>query len=162
MSTQLLFTQEFPGTPERVYAMLTDAAYAQVRAEQTGSLQVDVVAESAPTGPILTVDRELPAEVPSYARSLVPDRITVTEEQHWSTLVDDQARATFTASFNAPVHLSGEIEIAPGTSGTIVRTTATISAKLPLIGGKLESLVREQLERYLAAEIPIGTQWLSG
>jgi hypothetical protein len=162
MTTQLLFSQEFPGTPEQVYAMLTDPTYARERAEQTGSLTVDVRAETTPAGPILTVDRELPAEVPSYAKSLVPGRITVTETQHWSALVDDRAGATFTASFNAPVNVAGEIELQPMSAGTVVNTTATITAKLPFIGGKLESLVREQLERYLAAEVAIGTRWLSG
>jgi hypothetical protein len=159
MSTRFTVIQEYASPSDAVLAMLTDENYARIRAERTGSDQVSVRQDATGDGTTLVVERVLPAQVPGFAKSLVGDVIRVTEEQVWS----DDATAQFTATFNAPMSAAGTITVEPvDAQSSLVRIDGEVKASVPLIGGKLEGLAREQFERYLNAETAIGAAWLAG
>lgn len=158
MPTRFSQTQEYASASDAVYAMLTNENYVRIRAERTGAREVTVHRTETPQGVILKSERVLPAKVPGFAKALVGDVIRINEEQVWSA-----GSATFSATFNAPMTVTGTITVqqtAP--DRTLVRTDAEVRASVPLIGGKLEGLAREQLERYLSAETEIAVAWLAG
>jgi hypothetical protein len=159
MSTRFTVTQEYASPSDAVLAMLTDENYARIRAERTGAVEVSVRRDVVGDVVTMVIERSLPAQVPGFAKSLVGDVISVTEEQVWSPA----GSARFTATFSAPMSASGTITVeSSGPQSTVVRTIGEVRASVPLIGGKLEGLAREQLERYLNAEIAIATAWLAG
>ena len=160
MPTEIAVAQDYRSTPEQVFAMLTSENYARIRAERTGALSVEVSRSETDEAVTLEVVRQLPAEVPGFARSFVGDAIGITEVQVWPKPFGPPA--TFTASFSAPMTVSGTITVSGSDDGCRVNTNATVHASIPLVGGKLEGLAREQLERYLGAEVAIAEEWLSG
>jgi hypothetical protein len=160
MATRISVAQHYGSTPEHVFAMLTSEKFARIRAERTGALSVEVVRTEDADAITLEVVRQLPAEVPGFARSFVGDAIGVTEVQVWPTPLGPPA--TFTATFTAPMTVTGTITITPTSDGCRVDTEGEVRASVPLIGGKLEGLAREQFERYLGAEQAIAEEWLSG
>lgn len=159
MPTEFVVAQAYRSTPEQVFAMLTSENFARIRAERTGALSVDVTRTETDDAVTLEVVRQLPAEVPGFARSFVGDAIGITETQVWPKPFGPPA--TFTASFNAPMSVNGTITVTQVGEDCQVETSGTVHASIPLVGGKLEGLAREQLERYLRAEVAIGEEWLS-
>ena len=163
VATSFSFDQEFAADPATVLAMLRDPAYVQHKAERTGGTGVSVaVAPGDDGGFTLTCTRSLPAEVPSYAKSFVGDTITVSEVQVWSAAgVDGSASATATVDFHAPVAYTGSVELAASGTGTVARNRGEFKANVPFVGGKVERLVAEQTQRYLAKETEIAADWLA-
>ena len=162
MATRIDFTQAYDASPADVTAMLLDGDYARLRAERTGALTVTVqTTESTDTSATMLVDRSLPADVPSFARSFVGDTLTVKERYEWRLADDGTAEAHFTASFSAPMAFAGSVTVQRDGDGSIVRTAGEIKASVPLIGGKVEGFAKDSMERYLKAEQRIGVEWLT-
>lgn len=160
MATPIDVTQTYEADPALVWALLTSETFAQERAKRTGALSVQIEARHLDGGVILAVTRTLPAEMPSYAKSLVGDTLTVTETQHWTGLIDGMATAELVVDFSAPVSMRGTATLRADGTGTLVRTIGEIKAGVPFIGGKIEQLTREQTQRYLAKENEIGAEAL--
>lgn len=173
MPTSFSFDQVFAADPAAVLAMLRDPDYVRHKAEQTGGRDVVVEVTTLDatgldatgldaTGFVIVCTRTLPAEVPSYARSFVGDTITITERQEWRAAgADALPAAAASVDFHAPVAYSGRIDLAVDGSGTIARNTGSFRASVPFVGGKVERLVAEQTQRYLAKETQVAAAWLA-
>lgn len=151
MAKDVRVAQEFTVPPRVIRAALTDEGFLTRRAELSGGLQVVVHVMTDAHGYTTTVvQRRLPAEVPAFARSLVSESIELTEEQVWEPIGDSGCTSTFSARFSAPMSATGTIELRPaGPGGARMLSHVTLRANIPLISGKLESLVAEQTLRYL-------------
>lgn len=162
MATKIDFTQQFAADPASVRAMLTDDAYARLRAERTGAISVDVSIEDQSDGGVtVTIARALPADVPSFAKSFVGETLKVDETYAWPASSDGTGSASFSAAFSAPITFRGHVTIEADGDGTVVRTHGEIKASVPLVGGKVEGFAKESMERYLRAEQKVGTEWLT-
>jgi hypothetical protein len=58
--------------------------------------------------------------------------------------------------------MTGTIELVPDGAGTTEVVELEIRAKVPLIGGKLESLMQQQVRDGLDTEREVGQAWLKG
>lgn len=162
MATKIDFIQQFASDPVSVRAMLTDDAYARLRAERTGALSVDVrIDQQTDGGVTVTIARALPADVPSFARSFVGDSLKVDETYAWPATTDGTGTAAFHAVFSAPIAFRGHVTIEAEGDGTVVRTHGELKANVPLLGGKVEGFAKESMERYLRAEQKVGAEWLT-
>lgn len=163
VATEFAFDQSFPADLSAVLAMLHDPDYVRHKAEQTGGSDVQVEITTAADGRVvLECTRRLPADVPSYARSFVGDAIVVTERQVWTVAESpDQAVAEVTVDFNAPVSYAGRIALLATPTGTVARNSGSFRASVPFVGGKVERLVAEQTQRYLAKETQVAAEWLA-
>jgi len=163
VATRLDVTQAFPADPTTVLAMLADPDYIVLRGERTGATSVSASVEPAADGGLeITVERVLPADVPSYAKSMIGDAITVTETYHWNApAADGSTTGTMDARFSAPITCSATMTLRPDGDGTAVVTTGEFKASIPFVGGKIEDLARKQIERYLHKEQAIAAEWLA-
>lgn len=163
MATKLELTQTFPADAATVRALQLDPDYIAFRGERTGATSVTADVVSNPDGSArVTVVRVLPAEVPSYARSMIGDTITVTETYHWGPLgADGTATGTLDASFSAPISCTAEMTLEPVGDSTAITTRGEYKASIPFVGGKVEDLARQQTERYLRKEESLMAEWLS-
>jgi hypothetical protein len=162
MGTTIHVTQSFAAPALAVRAMMTDPDYIRVRAEQTGATDVSVAVSSRTDGCIVvSVDRTLPAQVPSFAAALVGDSLTVSEEQTWQPLSADRCTADLKARFSGPLSFTGSMQVIGAGDRTTVTTVGELKASVPFIGGRIEGLAKEQIERYLAAEEQVAADWLA-
>ena len=168
--------QEFDAPAAQVREMMVDPAYIRMRAERTGAISVEVeivgadeiegadevsTDGAAREGVRLQITRVLPTQgAPTFARGLLGESITVTESQAWQPAASGVATATMEASFGSMLRLTGVIELSDAQSGSVAITRATCKASVPLVGGKVESLVEQQVTEYLVYEQQVARDWL--
>ena len=164
MATTMDFSQTYDFPAAAVREMISDPDFIAERATRTGSTSVDIEVSDEPNGgTTVVVERVMPANVPSYAKSFVGETLTITERQEWAVpAADGTGTAVATAAFSAPLTFSGSMSITADAGTTTVRTFGEYKASVPFVGGKVEEMAKDQTIRYLTKEQEIGRRWLQG
>jgi len=164
MAAAFEYVQHFSASPEDTFTMLMDSSYIEQKCAATGSQRTTAQVSGSADGPVVIQSvRVLPAEVPAVAKSFVGETIEVTEVQEWSAPQADGSRTgKVNVTFTGPLSFSGVIELSPASGGCSIRTSGTMKAKVPFVGGQIEEVAVKQTERYLRAEEAIAAEWLSG
>jgi hypothetical protein len=155
----------FPAAVDTVFAMLSDEDYVRRKAEAMGALEHDVTVEPlASGGARIRLLRTLPSVVPDFVRPLVGETIDVVQTEDWHGARPDGSRlGEMRAQIsNAPVSLSGGMSLLPTNDGTIHRLDATIKARIPFVGGRIEQGIGEVILLAARKEEEVGARWLAG
>lgn len=158
MSTSLSARIEFPANPRATYDLVTEEAYVRAVAEATAGTEIEVSVVPTPDGgALVTSRRTLPAELPSYARALVGDRLRLTETRAYGPADDDGTRTgTVEVRFDgAPVRIEGTLRLHGSGQGSVVDVTAQVTAGVPFVGGKVERFAAEQVQAFLSKETQV-------
>ena len=162
MATKMNYTQMYEADVASVRAMIVNSDYIQARAMATGALTVESTATTEPNGQTtVVITRTLPSEMPAFAAAIVGETLTITETQVWQPEFLGQCFATFSVTFSAPLTFTGSASITADDQNTTVTTEGELNASIPLMGGKVENLAKEQTERYLRKEQEFAVAWLS-
>src|SRR6202012_1341130 len=89
----------------------------------------------------------------------------IRREEKWDPVTDGSARAPVPGSIlDAPASLTGTavLEPVPETGGARMKLRATVEVRIPLVGGKLENFIGNQLVELLIAEQRFTTKWIGG
>jgi hypothetical protein len=114
---------------------------------------IDVV-----TTQVLRSDR-MPAVVTQFHRG----DLRIRREERWEPITDGSATATVTGSIlDAPASLTGSAVLEPlaESGGARLKFRATVEVRVPLVGGKLENFIGNQLVELLIAEQRFTTVWI--
>ncbi|BBX18888.1 hypothetical protein CRI77_01900 [Mycolicibacterium duvalii] len=158
---------EYEGTVEQVHRAFSDEQYWLVRLEDSGADHVrldemtieDSGAIRVRTTQILRADR-LPAVVTQFHRG----DLSFVREEMWTPVVDGQASAVVSGSIpGAPASLTGNALLLPAPEGVRARLdlTAVVEVRVPLVGGKIENFIGNQLVDLLIAEQRFTTGWIT-
>ena len=102
---------------------------------------------------------QLPALVTQFHRG----DLEIQREESWTGLTDDKANAVITGSISgAPVSVTGHAELEPSVIGARLVFHADVTVRVPLVGGKLENFIGNQLIELLSAEQRFTTRWIAG
>ena len=164
MSRSFSTSQHYLVGPAQTFAMMCDAAYLDYVVSGSGGVDatIEVVQEAGRWH--LTLDRTLPAEVPSYARAIVGEHVVVRESRVWEAETADGRRVgSLHVTFDgAPVEITGDLTLgADDGSASLFRASGRVKASIPLIGGKVEEFARDQLLRFTAREEELAAAWLA-
>ncbi|MFZ1164443.1 DUF2505 domain-containing protein [Mycobacterium sp.] len=110
------------------------------------------------TTQVLRSDR-MPAVVTQFHRG----DLRIRREERWEPITDGSATATITGSIlGAPASLTGTavLEPLPESGGARLKFRATVEVRVPLVGGKLENFIGNQLVELLIAEQRFTTMWI--
>lgn len=165
MATKIEMTQTFAADVATVRAMQADPAYIAFRGERTGATSVTADVDQQPDGSTaIRIVRTLPADdVPSFARAMIGDAITVTEQYTWQAPAPDgSADGTLSAVFSAPITCTASMSMRAEGAQTVILTTGEIASAVAFIGGKVEDIAKQQMLRYLTKEQSLATEWLAG
>jgi hypothetical protein len=165
MAQQISTEMRFPVNPETAYAMVTDASYAQERAERTAGSDITISVSGEGPGPVTVVSRRslpVPDELPSFAKGMVGDGINVEETHSWGESDAQGGRsAELTVLFpSLPVKVNGTMTIVGTDTGCTVAIEAIVSASMPMVGGVIEQGVKGQVLRATAEEEKLALEWL--
>ena len=155
MATSLTARLDIPADPAAAYRLLTDPDYVREVAAATGGTDIDVsVTATDEGGATVVARRSVPAEVPSYAKSLVGDSIRLDETRVLGPASADGSReGTLSIDFGtAPASVAGTLRLAASGAGTGIDIELTIKASVPFVGGKIEKLVAGQIHAALDRE----------
>jgi len=169
MATEFDVEMTFGSSAEDVFEMLCDHEYQELKCTETGGSDIEVIAEFFDDDTVeLTMKRTVPADVPSFAKSLVGETIAVVETYQWGPAGEDGSRTaevlcTFgrgdTITFSGQVTMSenGSVD---DSERTVFQMRAAAKAKIPMMAGKIEKMVRDQTLRAAKKENEVGRNWL--
>lgn len=162
MGKKATATMSYDAKPAAAYAMLTDPAYSEFKNKKTGGSNIEVSATANGSGVTIVAKRDLPADVPSFAKAFTGDVITTTETDTWGPAGADGGReAAMDIKFSVPAKVTGTMKLAPTKTGAIVTVTIEAVANIPFVAGKLEEVLLGQFVRAVEAEEKIGQAWLA-
>lgn len=139
-----------------VYAMLTDAAFREKAAQSQGITDLAVSVD----GGTVRLDMDQPTtDLPGFARKIVGETSKVVQAETWN--------GTDTAAFSITMPpLPGGIEgtrlLKADGDGTLDTFEGEAKVKIPLVGGKLETLISTKLKEGWDNEHEVGVSWLAG
>lgn len=152
------FTESFvlPMPPREAAAMYADPSYAQIRGSVLGAVDASSRGEGTPEQDFTVVtDLTMPTDrVPEIARKLVGSSARVRETQTWSAPAGDGERSgTMLLEIpSTPVSMRATTRMLADGEGTRITVDGDLSAKIPLIGGKLEKAALPYISKVLSAE----------
>ena len=93
---------------------------------------------------------------------LYPSDLKVVHNETWSPIGGGQVRGEISiAARGAPGSGRGTALLAPAQNGSRLKCTATVEFKVPLIGGKIESMIGRQLVEQSSAMLRFTAEWIT-
>lgn len=162
MMTAMKFRHEitYDAPAADVYAMLMDPEFRRRSCDAQGVLSAEISIQPEGSGTKVVIDQVQPtAGVPSFAKKIVGERTRAIQVEEWT----DPTSATMTVETpGKPTHLSGRLTLTERGTTTVEAFEGEAKAKVPLIGGKLESLLRDLFQQGMDKEHVAGVAWLKG
>ncbi|MEP7016403.1 MAG: DUF2505 domain-containing protein [Actinomycetota bacterium] len=156
-------TFDYSATPQRVFAMLTDAEFQNRKCIATGALSHSVSISTEGDRTIIINHRQMPTDgFPDFVKSMVGATLAVTETQVWGPPSHDGGRegSIKVDLGSAPLDLVGVLSLAPAGQGSLESVDANLKAKIPLLGGKIEKAAAPAIESAIRVERETGQAWL--
>jgi hypothetical protein len=150
----------YDASPEQVHAMLADPAFREQVCQAMHAIRHDVSID--PDGDRMTVkvDQTQPAKgIPSFAKKFVGDEIQIVQHESWS---GPTAAGLEVEIPGKPGRMLGGIALRGDGSSTTETVAGEIKVSIPMIGGKLESLIGDLLRSALRTEEKVGRKYLAG
>lgn len=155
MSTALHVVQHYPAAPSAVMAKFADRAFLDGRLQAAGGLEpsVNELTGTPAEGLTISLQQSIPASaLPSMVASMIPgDPVTIRTEK-WRADGDSYLADFDVVIKGAPASLKGTMTLAPVEKGSTLTVDGSASVPIPLFGGKIESVIVEQVEQLLRAE----------
>lgn len=155
MSTALHLVQSYPAAPSVIIEKFADRSFLEGRLAAAGGLDPSVTDLSGTPADGLTIvtRQSIPASVlPSMVASMLPgDPLTIRTEK-WRAEGDGYLADFDVVIKGAPASLKGTMSLAPADAGSTLTVDGSASVPIPLFGGKVESIIVEQVQQLLQAE----------
>lgn len=151
MTTKVERIQRYPVSARALLGMLTDQQFFVARFSMSGidNYRFDTF-EQQGSELVIRVSRQVslrPGNVPLFARKFVGSSYVMTQEFIWTDMDSLPYRARYRFSVgNAPVDVTGFIEIAEQDGEAQQYVRVNISAHVPLVGNKIAALLAEKVE----------------
>jgi hypothetical protein len=152
--TPLNAVHDLPGTPSAVFALYSDRAFQEGKLIAAGGLDPEVADLEAGDGTLTVVTRQaIPASVlPSMVASMMSGNPVTERTERWRAENDG-----YVADFNvvikgAPAKLEGTMTLTPAGDGSTLTIDAKAAVPIPMFGGKIESIIVEQVGDLLSEE----------
>ncbi|NLG56481.1 MAG: DUF2505 domain-containing protein [Rhodococcus sp.] len=160
MSKTFEIQQELTCPVEVAYAVITDPEYWRNRfAEKPDNYELDAV----PGAFAITVRDTITADsLPAIVRPVVSGDIVAERRDVWAAPSGDSATGTVNATASGvPLTVEGTLELVPSATGSTLRASGSITVKIPLIGGQIESMMRKMVEDMLVRDRDRIEEWLA-
>jgi hypothetical protein len=155
MSTRLTKKLTYEASAEAVAAMLDDVAF---REEVLRRQKVDQGSATV-EGDVVTIEqRRSSAGLPGFAQKIVGDQITIVQRETWTSPTTCDVELSIPGKPGEAVGTM-RLEESGGTTTEVV--DLDLSVRVPLVGGKIESLVAAMFGEALDIEQAVGREWLA-
>ncbi len=150
----------YDAPPADVYAMLADPSFRRKSCAAMGVLSCDVRIEPAAEGMTVVIDQVQPtAGIPAFAKKITGETTRAVQTEEWT----GPAEATLTVRTpGKPMEIEGRLTLTADGASTVETFEGDVRAKVPLIGGKLESLTADLFKAGMDKEHSAGVAWLAG
>lgn len=140
---------------DAVVAMLTDQAFREQVLERQRVLRGSVTID----GEQVRIEQVQHAEgIPSFARKLVGDEITILQQERWTTPTSGDIHVSIPGK---PGDMRGTAVLTETDTGTLETVDLEVTVHIPLVGGRIEGLIADMLSRAMDKEHEVGVEWLA-
>ena len=139
---------------EAVAAMLDDPAFRESVLERQrvlrGSVDID--------GDVATIEQVRSADsIPSFARSFVGDEIVIVQRETWTSPTAADVALSIPGK---PGEAVGTVVLTESGGTTTESVDLAVTVKIPLVGGKIETMIVAMVGAALDKEHEVGVEWL--
>ncbi|MFF0817269.1 DUF2505 domain-containing protein [Rhodococcus sp. NPDC003318] len=164
MARRIPHSTSYPQPVAQVHAALTAERYWRDRIAEVGGSGARIDRLDVGDGTVAVELRQaIPADhLPSIVTKIRPGDLVITRTEDWGRLDGDTATGTFTAHVEGmPGELTGTLTLTADGSGSTVTLDGQVQVGLPLIGGKIESVIADQITELLDHEDEFTARWLT-
>jgi hypothetical protein len=149
----------FPAPAATVYSVLVDQAFLTARLRDIGGKGAALLDHTTTgDGAAYKLRQGVDAgKLPGAVRSILNGDLVVEREERWRGH-ESRGRATI-SGVPAQITSQGRLTDRGGASELVL--SAEVKVGIPLIGGKIEKVVAEQVTKLLAAEAEYAEKWLA-
>ncbi len=160
MSTQLTVDLTYEASQADVDSMLMDTAFREQVCDAQRAVRRTVTITEEDAGVVVLIDQLQAAEgIPGFAKKFVGDEINLVQTESWYDAENARVEVVIPGK---PVQMAGTVNLSESDGVTTQHVEMTIKVNIPLVGGKIESLVADLLRSALKAESVVGRTYLSG
>ena len=156
---------DYEGSVEQVHEAFLDEQYWEARLADSGAddATLNSIRLTPDGGVEVTTTQVLRADrLPGVVTQFHHGDLVIRRAESWTGLVGGQADATVSGSIpGAPVTLTGSAQLAPSELRARLAFRATVEVRIPLVGGKVENFIGNQLVDLLIAEQRFTTMWIA-
>lgn len=157
---RLTHTATYDASAAEVHALLTDRAFREYAAQQTGVVSAEVEVVETDGVRVVTVDQVQPtAGVPAFARKFAGETTRAVQVETWHS--SDRADFAVTTP-GRPTDIRGTLTLAESGGRTTKTFEGELRVTVPLIAGRLEALMAELFTQGMDTERDAGVAWLTG
>ncbi|MCW4353331.1 DUF2505 domain-containing protein [Hoyosella sp. YIM 151337] len=165
MARRTEYRKEFPFPAEKVYEALATRQYWEDRLTAVGGTNARVVAFETNDGGIsVELEQTIPrSKLPSVAHTVIKHDMVIQRRESWSALDGAASSASgelFAAMPGGPGDVKGTRKLAADGSGSIIEATVESRVSVPIVGGKLEKVVLQNLVRLYEKEDSFTEEWI--
>ncbi|HEY0452191.1 DUF2505 domain-containing protein [Actinophytocola sp.] len=163
MATSLEHRSTYPAPPTVVYSTLVDEAFLAARLRGIGGKGAALLEHSLSDSRAAFRMRQGvdASRLPGAVRSILNGDLVVEREERWEPADGGYAGTSRVTISGVPGEIRGRSRIEAASTGTALVVTAQVKVSIPLVGGKLEKVVAEQVGKLLATEAEFAEKWLA-
>jgi hypothetical protein len=154
VSKKIDLSYDIPGDVEAVYALLTGEDWS---AHKTKAFNDDsqTVSRTVGDGGAVTLvqSRGLPDGIPGFLQKFLPKGGRAQQTEAWGAVEGGARRGTWQGEIpGAPANVGGTMALEPTATGTRYVIRGEAKVHIPLVGGKAESFVGDNIGKLTAKE----------
>lgn len=165
MARPLQHSAEFAHPVEKVLAAIAEEESLRERLAAVGGHDAALVShEKSAAGTTYKLRQGIAAEkLPGVVRKIHSGDLIVNREQTWHSKPDGTVVGTGTAQVSGvPGAIAVDTTLTPAGNGTKLQVRGQVKVSIPLIGGKIEETIAEQVVRLLRHEDAFVAEQLAG
>jgi hypothetical protein len=159
---ELSHTHRYAASAAEVQQMLTDRAFRERVCERLGALSAEVsVTGTGPGAEVFVRQTQAMTGAPAVATKLTGDTVTLEQRETWRSPTAAVLAITLTGK---PVELrGGSLTLTDLPDGGCEQVVGgDLRVRVPLVGGRLESLLSDVLRGAVKRQAEVGDAWLAG
>jgi hypothetical protein len=160
LATKVSQELTYDAPAKEVAEMLCDASFRERVCDAMATTRKEVTVGPDGGATKVVIDMDQPAAgIPGFAKKFVGDQINIVQTEHWSDA--EHARVDVVIP-GKPGQMSGTVVLRESGGTTTESVELEIRVNIPLVGGKIESLIADMLRKALKTENAVGREYLAG
>ncbi|MGH3896940.1 MAG: DUF2505 domain-containing protein [Pseudonocardiaceae bacterium] len=148
----------YPESLERMQGVLTNQDYLRDKLRAVGGSGAELVSREQDEHGITVVLRQAVPDdaLPSFIRSALPGGLTIRRTETWTS----SGGSVHAVVDGAPGTITGVMRLEPDPAGCVLGAQLTAEVPLPLIGGKVETIIIDNIGKLMDTEYRFTLEWL--
>jgi hypothetical protein len=163
MASRIEHHAEFSQGVDEVFAAQTSEPALRARLAEVGGENAALL-DYTPTadGVRFTLRQGVAADkLPSIVRTLRSGDLAVDRQENWTRAGEGYAGTAKATVSGVPGEINVRTELSAEGGKTVLRANGEVKIRIPLVGGKIEGFVADEITKLLKREVELSAQWLA-